>query len=232
MIATTSPIERHVMYALCNTRVKPWPYPHFYAENVFPPDFYPQILQHLNEKTQYSVASPFANRSFAREVDMPELQFLQRPCFMNAMINLFKEQFVERFPDGRASVYKDLRLVRDAQHYKIGPHTDARWKVLSLLFYLPPDAANAQYGTSIFTPRDPNFTCEGGPHHDFAQFDRVYTAPFVPNSCFGFWKTARSFHGVEPIPIPITRDVLLFNIYERGSFDATHKPPSEASEYT
>jgi hypothetical protein len=89
--------------------------------------------------------------------------------------------------------------------------------MVSLLFYMPSYEEdwreNEEYGTRLYLPKDPSFVCEGGPHYPFEGFDEVACMPFRPNSCFGFWKTNRSFHGVPPIPVQFQRDVLLFNIY-------------------
>src|SRR5262249_17474227 len=72
----------------------------------------------------------------------------------------------------------DALLVQDYTTYSLGPHTDSPAKVLSFLFYLPPDDALAHLGTSVYVPKDPSFTCPGGPHHPFDQFHRVYTMPY------------------------------------------------------
>jgi len=62
-------------------------------------------------------------------------------------------------------------------------------------------------------PKDPRFTCPGGPHYDFAQFRRVRTMEYLPNTLFAFMKTPDSFHGVEPITQPgVQRDLLLYDI--------------------
>jgi hypothetical protein len=104
-------------------------------------------------------------------------------------------------------------IVRDSTTYSLGPHADAARKVLSFLFYLPPDDSKAHLGTSIYVPLDLTFRCEGGPHYDFKKFRRVLTMPYVPNTLFAFMKTSNSFHGVEPIQEQgIRRDLMLYDI--------------------
>jgi hypothetical protein len=206
--------EAHMLYSLRNAPVKPWPFPHFYAENVFPPDFYQDLLKFVRAKSDYS-ASEYGNRQFAVDSTIPGLEFLESPDFLKNILSIFAPQVQETFGTNAIKVSREVRLIRDCQNYKIGPHTDAAWKLVSLLFYLPDTFAYRDYGTSIFVPRDRTFVCEGGPHYRFDPFDKVYTAPYLPNTCFGFWKTNHSFHGVEPIPIQFDRDVLLFNIYKQ-----------------
>jgi hypothetical protein len=203
--------ENYVLYSLRNVAVKKWPFPHFFTQSVFDADHYDQILAVLREKHDYSNAQ-YLNRAFAESVeDLPGLEFMHGTDFLHQVINIFREQVPTRFSDGAMQVKSELRLVRDSGGYKIGPHTDAAWKVISLLFYLPQDGSNFRSGTSLYVPKNRNFRCKGGPHHKFDDFDKVAPMPFVPNSCFGFWKTDNSFHGVEPIP-EFQRDVLLYNI--------------------
>jgi hypothetical protein len=42
----------------------------------------------------------------------------------------------------------------------------------------------------------------------------VATAPYLPNSLFGFVRTDNAFHGVEPvIDLDARRDLLLYNLF-------------------
>lgn len=210
-------VEGHVVAALTAAHKQTKPFPFFFARNVFPAKFYEDLMLTLRAKRDYHAES-FANREFADALtDFPDLRFMKSRPFFDAMLANWPIQLKERFGGRNVQFYHDLRLIRDQQHYKIGPHTDAPWKVLSLLFYLPETDANSAHGTSIYVPHYSDFTCEGGPHYGFELFDRVATMPFVPNSCLGFWKTNKSFHGVEPIPVQFQRNVLLYNIYCKDS---------------
>lgn len=212
-------IEQHVTYALRNAPLRNWPFPHFYAENVFSLADYDKLTRILAEKQNFS-GSEFGNRSFADKVDIPQLDFMLGNEFTLNIVKIFSEGYLKRFPSGAAKLSNDMRLVRDGQNYKIGPHTDAKWKMISLLFYMPSYQSkfweNEEYGTRLYIPQDRGMTCEGGPHYPFEPFDEVALIPYHPNTCFGFWKTNQSFHGVPPIPVQFQRDVLLFNVYEAG----------------
>jgi hypothetical protein len=71
----------------------------------------------------------------------------------------------------------------------------------------------AHLGTSLYVPKDPQFTCPGGPHHEFDRFRRMLTMDYLPNTLFAFMKTPRAFHGVEPITqTDVQRDLLLYDI--------------------
>lgn len=210
-------IEAHVTYALRNAAIREWPFPHFIAENVFPDDFYWSFSDAVRKKTDYlSAENNYHGRQFAAEVDFPELDFMHRADFARHVAKIFAPWLTDRISDGKLTMRPDLRLIRDGQGYFIGPHTDAKWKLVSLLFYLPFDGWHARHGTALYVPRDPDFRCPGGPHHKFDAFQRVATAPFVPNTCVGFVKSDISFHGVEPINDDFQRDVLLYNLYAGG----------------
>jgi len=199
-------------YNLCNAPIQTYPFPHFHAFNIFPSDFYEHLLSTLPADADYTAsdASDYNGRRFASVDGLPLRDAFLSRDFMKRIVRMFGPHF----PKVEGNVIPELRLIRDGQHYFIGPHTDAPWKLISLLFYLPPSGSNLNdIGTSLYTPRDPTFRCLGGPHHPFELFYRVHTAPFRPNSCLGFLKTSHSFHGVEPISRHIQRDVLLWNLY-------------------
>ena len=210
----TDPVE-HVIYKLRNAPVSRYPFPHFYAENVFPDDFYWNLLKNLPEDEKYSGDSGtgiYNNRRFA-VLDALEFDEFKSNHFASSLLSIFPQDFHTRFPDGKAKFSTEWRLVRDEKGYQIGPHTDAKWKVLSLLFYLPVDNSYPDAGTSIFVPEDHKFECAGGPHYNKQGFLKAWTAPYKPNSCFGFWKTSNSWHGVDEIGYKMRRDVLLYNIF-------------------
>lgn len=208
----------HLKYKLLNSTVHQYPFAHFHAKNVFPVEFYDSIQRSLPTLDGYSThGTSYKGRKFAAPIKNGPLGFLLTDEFAKTIITLFLPEFRHRFPTGTFESKMDLRLVLDGENYSIGPHTDAPWKIVSLLFYLPRDLTLQDLGTSIYTPRDPEFRCPGGPHHKFEDFNLIWTAPYLPNSCFGFFKTDRSFHGVQPITRPCRRDVLLWNLYDKNA---------------
>jgi hypothetical protein len=209
-------VAEHVLYRLHAATIHTYPFPHFFATEVFPTDYYKHLLDDLPLDPKYapSPARSYQGRRFANPLEIEGLGEFSAQWFMSGVMHKFAPWVTKRFKDAEVRIATDLRLVRDQKAYFIGPHTDAPWKLISLLFYLPPDAKLRKHGTSLYVPVDPAFECPGGPHHEFEDFVRVHTFPFIPNSCVGFWKTSRSFHGVEPIDEPVQRDVLLWNAYD------------------
>jgi len=203
------------IYKLRNAPVNEYPYPHFYVENVFEFTVYNQILNWLSAcQTFRPLDGGYAHRTFTD--DMPDvLKPLNDPRMGREMIAKFQREYFDRYPNpGRPNMGHEWRFIRDEEQYSIGPHTDSPRKVLSLLFYMPFNWEDCDMGTGIYVPDDGKKTCAGGPHYPFDGFTEVFRAPYVPNSCFGFWKTANSWHGVQPLPRKVRRDVLLYNIYE------------------
>jgi len=140
----------------------------------------------------------------------------------------FNTFFEQRFGDVASREFHDeAMLVQDYTTYRLGPHTDSPQKVLSMLFYLPPDDSQARLGTSIYVPNDPEFTCYGATHHPYEQFRRAYTMPYLPNTLFGFPKTHTSFHGVEPITdAEVRRDLLLYDIKMKNPPELENRAPA------
>lgn len=217
------PVFSHVMNRFLQAEIKSSPFVHFHIENIFPEHFYQKLLEHLPETTCFLSLSKtgkvdprtYADRlviplEFKNLESLPFSQFVfwteftallksERWCsfLLEAFALKVQERFAEHFARVRFS--STAELVRDRTHYSIGPHTDHPIRVLTLLFYLPRAEDQRHLGTSIYEPLDPAFECEGFVHHSDKGFKKLYTAPFLPNSVFGFIKSNRSFHGREPI---------------------------------
>jgi len=228
--------ELQVLYKIGNAPIREYPYPHVYVPEIFPAEFYAEIRRNLPAQSALKTLGelgrvrgtayperavlPLAETSLAalepaqRDFWNGVRQWLLGRRFADIVVGKFAPYLAQRFGDLRRVRFGfESLLVRDRTRYSLGPHTDTTSKALSFLFYLPPDASKAHLGTSIYLPKDPNFTCPGGPHYGFDRFERLYTAPYLPNSLFAFMRTDVSFHGVEPIEEPgVQRDLLLYDV--------------------
>ncbi|MCE3000874.1 MAG: hypothetical protein ACK59Y_11145 [Betaproteobacteria bacterium] len=230
--------ELHLAYKVGNAQINLFPYPHFYLENVFPDSFYAELRRNLPDPAVMIPIEKARNVTGYKErfvLDMSQKSLSTLPdgkkAFWTEMHNwlvvkgnfgsLLSQKFrpfIEQRFAGRENMefYSESLLVEDITNYKLGPHTDSPRKVITVLFYLPPDLSQAHMGTSIYLPKDPSFTCAGGPHYPHEGFMRLHTNPFVPNSMFVFLKTENSFHGVEPVVDADTRRwLLLYDIFVR-----------------
>ena len=243
----SSAVDLHVLYRIGNTPILEYPFPHILVRDVFPADFYRELRANLPEQgnlktlgqigriqggdyparlvmplTRESIAPlPPAKRTFWESVG----NWILAGPFGSAMLAKFEPYLKQRLGDLAQHQFADeVLIVRDGTSYALGPHTDSRKKVLSFLFYLPPDDSQPHLGTSIYLPNDPAFRCEGGPEYDPRKFRRMHTMPYVPNTLFAFAKTTNSFHGVEPVRGEnVHRDLMLYDIQLKSA------PPAPAA---
>lgn len=236
----SSSAELYLSYKVGNAPIAMFPFPHFYVRDVFPQDFYDQLqtklpdpqamlpidqvrpvvkgykdrfVMELNEAQLASL--PEDKRQFWKDLD----HWLVGGRFGKLLFGKFAH-FIEQRYQGQSTpkFYDESLLVQDITNFNLGPHTDAPRKVITALFYLPKDDSQRHLGTSIYVPKEPDFSCPGGPSYPRDRFENLYSMPFVPNSLFCFLKTHNSFHGVEPVGDPDTRRwLLLYDIYARDA---------------
>ena len=224
----SSAVKHQFLYNFLNAQILPYPYPHFYIENVFPEDFYQRLLDALPSLDLYTPLGEMTERMNTNanpnrfcfkptEENLDRLDEASRETMKCLFEDIFKDGKVVRtilkkiapfVEDKPGKVHVDRLLVKDLKGYKIGPHTDSPQRIVSMLFYLPKDDSLKHTGTSIYVPRIP-YKCEGGPHYEFKDFYRVKTVDFKPNSALVFVKGDKSFHGVEMLDEDMERDVIL-----------------------
>ncbi|MCP9885133.1 FkbM family methyltransferase [Synechococcus sp. ATX 2A4] len=220
-------VSEHVVKQICLTPIKSEHFPISIVDNVFPEEYYQQILDNFPSADQllslpatgraaggtyeYRQVAVFNEEGFSR-FNQPQLDFwselgswLYHPDFVAAIMQYFDSYVTPRIEDivskekGQVELSSDALIVSDQSNYAIGPHTDAPHRLLSLLFYLPHDDSMRHLGTSLYTPKQKGMTCHGLRHHDQADFERVATIDYIPNRLVLFPKTDSSFHGVEAI---------------------------------
>lgn len=235
-----SAVRDHVIGRIAATPVSRDPFEHLYVEEVFPADFYAELQRQMIADRGYRrlnqtgrVSERYSSQRlclFPRDlatIDAPEPQRLfWRELFaalrdgnlrravlrtFKAAVKLHAESTLRENAFG-AMVYSEVFLMRDLETYALGPHTDSPQKLVSMLFYLAPDESAPELGTSLYRPKDRHFSCPGGPHHSFPDFERVATLPYRPNTMLAFPKSRVCFHGVEPVASAKRRDLLLFDV--------------------
>ena len=104
--------------------------------------------------------------------------------------------------------YGDVRmfpipvLTRDIPKYRITPHTDTKWKGITVQFYLPPDDSTKDIGT-IFHDRLPD-----------GSLPKAIKIPFLPNSGYAFAVGDTTWHSADPVgPEVKTRDSILHTYF-------------------
>jgi len=235
-----SPLE-HFCGALAKARVELDPFPHFYLENVFPDDYYRELLRHLPGTEVYDnlyevtdlKLDHFRHRN-QRDMDMgwverlpPELQpfwtsfnnWFLGPDLAQAVLDSFRSQR-SLWPE----VSVESQFIRHRAGYFLGPHSDLFTKLVVLLIYLAPDNSAEHLGTSLYRPKDPTFSCPDSKHYAFEDFIRVKTAPYKPNSLLAFMRSDVSFHGLEPLSqtdvVTEGRDVIQYVVHDKQMREA------------
>lgn len=205
----------HLVQRITLTSTKTDPYCHFHTEQIFPEEFYRELIENIPDTSSFSRFDAYPQRSCftLQKENLEQLSFtyflfwhnfmttIGSLNFANVLLKKFQPQLKERFGENTpiTKMGVDISLIRDQAGYSIGPHTDHPSKILTLIFYLPISHDQNHLGTSIYIPKDRSVKYSGHEHHSFKEFDKISTIPFIPNSVFGFLRSDCSFHGVEPI---------------------------------
>jgi len=123
-----------------------------------------------------------------------------RQAFVRRLAQGLRRRFGDDF--GSVGMYPIPILTRDVPGYLITPHTDTRWKGITVQIYLPPDDAHPHIGT-IFHERKP----EGG-------LAKKTQMRFAPNSGYAFAVGDDTWHSADPVgPEVTTRDSILLTYF-------------------
>ena len=211
----------HLIERLRSARVEADPFPHYYLEDVFPENYYQELLRHLPGSSVYenlyevtdlkldhfrhryqrdlnegwTNALPAPLQSFWNSFN----QWFLSPELAQAVLESFAEPLKPRIGDRGSwpEVSVEAQFIRHRAGYFLGPHSDLYTKVVVLLVYLAPDARAERLGTSLYRPKVEGFSCPDSKHYPFEDFIRVKTAPYRPNSLLAFVRSDISFHGLE-----------------------------------
>ena len=236
------PLE-HFIARLRSATVEMDPFPHYVLDQVFPDDYYRELICNLPDSTVYEnlyevtdlKLDHFRHRD-QRDMDhgwtdrLPADQrefwgsfnkwFLSKKLAW-AVMNSFGESLA-LFPQPEISV--DSQFIRHRAGYFLGPHSDLYTKLVVLLLYLAPDDNAEHLGTSLYRPKEAGFSCPNSKHYAFEDFVRVKTAPYRANTLLAFVRSDVSFHGLEPllerdVATTAGRDVIQYVIHDKVKRD-------------
>ena len=217
-------VKAHVYEAIQRSKLVLDPFPHIQVSEVFPKDFYEKLLLSLPPDEDYKTyPHPYEQRRFIQlsasttkalsqnaTVFWQEFEaWLHSQEFLDVMATKFSKDLpinhVHREKDiqthavagERVRVSPRSLLVRDYENFALGPHTDAENKFIVGALYFPKDDSLKEFGTSIYTPKQPGYRMWKSPHLHHDDFNLVRTIENRPNSFFVFMKTDNSWHGVE-----------------------------------
>jgi hypothetical protein len=203
------------------------PFFHLEFDRVVPDAVYQEMLQAMPVAADYRPMSGRSKdtiregRATRVKTDLlPEyirrLPASKRPVWTLAgralRARALQRAFVERLAPGlerrfgpdyaRVGFYPMPILTRDTAGYSISPHTDTKWKGITVQFYLPPDLTAVHVGTVFHgTNADGSLT-------------RHSQMRFAPNTGYAFAVGDDSWHSVDVVgPEVATRDSILLTYF-------------------
>jgi hypothetical protein len=153
-------------------------------------DLFPECMIHLPEE-KTSIWARIGQVMRSHEVQQ---------AFVRRLAPGLERRFGPRY--GAVKLYSIPTLMRDVPGYRIGIHSDTRWKGMTVQIYLPRDASIAHVGTA-FHRRSPD-----------ASYKEAMRMPFSPNTGYAFAVGSDTYHSVDTLgPEVRTRDSILVNYF-------------------
>jgi hypothetical protein len=208
-----------------NARAVEKPFFHLEFDRVFPDDIYAQILRLMPESSDYRSMhgqSKVKDGTQTRvKIDLFPEYIRSLPAEKRALWDVVgralcadpvKQAFIRRLAPGlskrfgadfaKVGMYPIPILTRDIPGYMIPPHTDTRWKGITVQLYLPADEANTDVGT-IFHDVKPD-----------GSKPKATQMRFAPNSGYAFAVGADTWHSADPVHNRVkTRDSILLTYF-------------------
>lgn len=214
--------------AVSAAKVEQKPFYHIKLGGVFPADIYAAMLEAMPEAGDYrpmhgrSKVNDLADGTHTRvKIDLfPEyIRHLPaqkvelwklvgsalcsepvKQAFRRMLAPALEKRFGADFMS--VGMYPIPILTRDIPGYKIPPHTDTRWKGITVQLYLPRDEANTDIGT-IFHDVLPD-----------GSMPKATQMRFAPNSGYAFAVGTDTWHSADPVHNRVkTRDSILLTYF-------------------
>lgn len=199
MTILKSPFE-NVLKKIKNTEIIHEPYPHLMIENIFPDDFYAELIKKLPSIDKYTLKSKYPGRKTLTLENLDNLNE-EEGKFWQQLTNWIKSPeftqiLLEKFLIQKSG-HSDFFLHKDLENFEVSPHTDLRSKLITYLFYLPKDASMPNLGTDILVAKKGKNVSMTTQHQEWDNFDIIKSSKYIPNSFFCFKPGMNSFHGVK-----------------------------------
>lgn len=216
----------HCIRTVKAARVERDPFPHFGATEIFPADFYQELVENLPDVDQYEAFScqkhhaadgecnrlrcQFSNASLERLSEKKRrLWFTVRSVLGSAG---FKRAVYEKLAVGLSLRFRNLRtdasdapgyalpeLFRETEGYVIKPHPDTRKKVVTMQLTLASDDSQRDLGTEFYKRTLSPQSWRSQPRG----FEVTKKMPFTPNTVYAFSVlntiALKSWHGRSAI---------------------------------
>jgi hypothetical protein len=221
-------LTQYIVSSVEKARESEKPFFHLEFDHIFPDDIYSQMVMRMPESADYrpmhgrSKGHDLADGTHTRvKIDLfpeyirhlpPEKRSLWdvvgraltsepvKKAFMRKLAPGLKKRFGDAH--SKVGMYPIPVLTRDIPGYLITPHTDTRWKGMTIQLYLPRDEANTNIGT-IFHEKKAD-----------GSLPKVTQMRFAPNSGYAFAVGDDTWHSADPVgPQVKTRDSILLTYF-------------------
>ena len=226
--ASTKSLIEHLVASISGASPIETPFYHLKFDHVFPDQFYDAMLGAMPDASDYRPMHGRARKNDLEDgthtrvkIDLFPEYIRHLPPDKLAVWRIVgealcsapvKNAFRRRLAPGlekrfgkdffSTGMYPIPILTRDIPGYSIAPHTDTRWKGITVHLYLPPDDSNADVGT-IFHEVLPDGTLR-----------KKTQMRFAPNSGYAFAVGSDTWHSADPVHAGVkTRDSILLTYF-------------------
>jgi hypothetical protein len=226
--AEAARVSKSVIESIEAARSSDAPFYHLHFDRVFPDDIYAAMLREMPEARDYRVLPGRHNENILDDGSATRVKIDLFPEYIRNLSpgkrdlwdvigralcsNEVKDAFVRKLAPGlerrfgpgydEVGMFPIPVLTRDVPRYNIAPHTDTRWKGITVQLYLPPDDTTKHIGT-IFHDRLPD-----------GSMPKTIKMPFSPNSGYAFAVGDNTWHSADPVgPEVKTRDSILLTYF-------------------
>jgi FkbM family methyltransferase len=217
-------LKSHVVDSINNSDLIQTPYNHCAINDFLPEDFYQELMENKptdSELTKMSetgrTGSAYAERSileFINDDRMLDVSSDKRKVLYRLKLALLNGDTIKAVLaklglefDSRLGI--ELLYMRDKKGYSIGPHTDMKSRLATVMVYLPDDTEHVDLGTQIYV-RNSGEESDGSKH--FSSLNDEFTiqtrVPYLPNTALAFKRDNNSYHGREELQEDYDRDTL------------------------
>lgn len=226
--AAAASLAKFLVESIEQARSSEAPFYHLQFDRVFPDDIYAAMLREMPQATDYRALPGHDNVNiledgsstrvkidlfpeYVRTLPAPKREIWDvvgralcsegvKAAFMRRLAPGLERRFGVGY--GEVGMFPIPTLTRDVPKYRITPHTDTRWKGITVQFYLPPDDSTNHIGT-IFHDK----LADGS-------MPKVIKMPFSPNSGYAFAVGDNTWHSADPVgPEVKTRDSILHTYF-------------------